>query len=103
MGGIRSLLLGSLAAAMLATSIFMPPAGGSSRPTFERREGLGRRKKLKNIPRDSLARRRTGAWREYAAKVVATHSNRPDPRDDKYLHAHARMRRTQALSAAGRA
>lgn len=85
-----------LGASMLAVNSFAPPLGGLERPAFVDRapeyDGLGRKKKI--VPTtDHLRSRRSRSWREYAARVVATHSDREDPRDDKYLHSHARQMR----------
>lgn len=39
---------------------------------------------------------------EFAKKVRATHSDRPDPRDDKYLHSYARQMRRKYPGQAAR-
>ncbi len=93
---LKSTIVGLAAASMLAINSFAPPLGGAPRPAFVDRtpeyDGLGRKKKI--VPTtDHLRRRRTNAWRAYADSVVATHSDREDPRDDKYLHSHARQMR----------
>jgi hypothetical protein len=94
-----------LGAAMLAIGGTMPPLRGQTAPTFEYRapaprDGLGRRKPRKSPP--VSAKPRTHAWRTYAAKVVSTHSDREDPRADKYLHSKARAARAARRAMAAR-
>jgi hypothetical protein len=82
----------------------MPAMGQRYTPTFHERpapeyDGLGRKKARPSRPQVHNAKRRTREWRDYATKVVATHRVLPDgsfqedPRDDKYLHSHARWGR----------
>lgn len=98
---IRSLLLGALSGIALGASMAMPRLGQQYTPTFAERaapeyDGLGRKKPRPIVGPNHNAKRRTAAWREYAAKVVSTHRVLPDgtwqddPRDPKYLHSHAR-------------
>lgn len=65
----------------------------------------GRKKRAKGLPNRSTKRSEKW-WQDYAAKVRSTHSMtrdgapQIDPRDDKYLHSHARaMRPLQRLFA----
>lgn len=89
-----------LAGAMLALQMEAPGLAARPTPTFAvEYDGLGR-KKLPPVHPKHNAKRRTKEWREYAARVVATHSDRPDPRAAKYLHAHARQQRWLAGSLA---
>jgi len=99
---IRSLALGSIAAlglsaAMRGFDYAAPAMGGHRAPRFEDRapeyDGLGRKKRRVVVPE---FKGRSRSWRDYAARVVSTHSDRLDPRDDKYLHSHARRRRAAA-------
>lgn len=80
---MRSILTATIAAAVLAS---MPQVAGAHRPMSRPRR-----------------RHRTTAWRDYAAKVISTHSDREDPRDDKYLHSHARINRAVRKEIARRA
>lgn len=58
------------------------------------RDGYGRRVRPKLHPRHNAARTSSPAtFAEFRKRVEATHSDREDPRDDKYLHSHARQRR----------
>lgn len=54
--------------------------------------GDGKRLKRKKHPRHG-ARLCSPAYRLFAEKVRATHSDKPDPRHDEYLHSHARSAR----------
>lgn len=87
-----------LGAGMMALGNLMPPLAGQRHATVLARpvdyDGLGRKKKAPRHPQHN-ARRRSQAWAAYAAKVVSTHSDRPDPRHDKYLHSDARSRRAR--------
>lgn len=108
---IKGTVLNALGAAVLGASLAMP-LGQQHTPRFRppvAYDGDGRKIKPKQHP-DHNARQRTAAWRDYARRVESTHSvdrfgNRQiDPRDDKYLHAHARGMRglVRALEARGR-
>ena len=65
-------------------------------------DGLGRKRKRK-APLRAAKRWDTAAFRDFARRVRSTHSDKPDPRDDKYLHSHARavrgLKRTLARAA----
>lgn len=107
MAGIGKIAALGLAAAMSSVNFTMPAIGGYRAPRFEdpapEYDGLGRKKRI--VPPVPQSRKRqTRAWQDYAARVVATHSHNEDPRDDKYLHSHARGYRglRKALAAAGR-
>lgn len=101
---LKSLILGATAASMLAFNSFAPPMGGAYRPAFVDRapeyDGLGRKKKIVP-PHPKMRSRENAGWRSYVERVEATHSDREDPRADKYLHSHARqMRAMRRLLAA---
>jgi hypothetical protein len=90
-----------IAAAMLATNMFAPAIGGRSTPRFvaaPHYDGDGKKMKPKTHPRHN-AKRRSREWERYAEGVETTHSvdrfgkRQIDPRDDKYLHSHARAMR----------
>lgn len=96
----------ALAAAMSAVNLTMPPVGGHSAPRFEDRtpeyDGLGRKKRI--VPPQPRSRKRqTREWQDYRRRVLATHSHNEDPRDDKYLHSHARVYRGMRKALAARA
>lgn len=83
------------------------PAFGGQAPAYHaatvaRRDGLGRRVKPKKHPRHNAGRTSvTSSFADFRRRVEATHSDRIDPRDDKYLHSHARrMRALQRVFAA---
>jgi hypothetical protein len=112
----RSLLLAGAAlaaSAMVGFSNAMPPMGQRYTPRFERPapdyDGDGNKVKRKEHPRHNK-KRRSYEWQKYAERVRATHTtdafgNRQiDPRDDKYLHSHARAMRglVRALDARSR-
>lgn len=101
---IKNALVGIAAASMLAFNSFAPPMGGAYRPAFVDRapeyDGLGRKKRIVPVAPTSK-RKQSRAWRDYAKRVEATHSDREDPRADKYLHSHARqIRASRRLLAA---
>lgn len=90
----------ALASAMLAVGGAVPALDGHRAPTFEQAErpaydGFGRKKPR---PKQPTVKGRDHRWRSYAAKVVSTHSFNEDPRDDKYLHSHARRERVRKAS-----
>jgi hypothetical protein len=100
---IKGTILAMAAASMLAVNNFAPPMGGSPRPSFTDRapeyDGLGRKKRI--VPPAPKMRSRDNAhWRDFAARVEATHSHNHDPRPDHYLHSHARRQRAAARKAA---
>lgn len=94
--GIAGLAMSALAAGMIGMGNVAPAYGHQPTPRFRldgpQYDGLGRKVKPKQHPEHGQ-RKRSQAWREYAARVVATHSDRPDPRADKYLHSYARSMR----------
>lgn len=85
-----------LAGAMRAFDYELPSFSGNAHRTKARleRDGLGRRIKPKQHPRHNSNKT---PWRrdvsDFKARVEATHSFNIDPRDDKYLHSHARQMR----------
>jgi len=121
---LKSLLLGTLAGAALSlggamrgVQFAMPGMGARSTPTFSRRnapeyDGLGRKKKRKVHPKHNARNDRWGGRGRVAFReaVERTHSVKrdgtynEDPRDDKYLHSHARQMRAfrRSLAKAGR-
>jgi hypothetical protein len=93
-------LRAAAASVMLGASLAMPPMGQRHTPTFERSvqyDGDGKKVKAKRHPRHN-ASKHSMAWTDYATRVRRTHSEingrrQTDPRDDKYLHSHARAMR----------
>lgn len=87
------------AALMVGASMAMPSMGQRYTPRFERSapdyNGDGKKVRAKTHPRHN-ARKFSRDWMAYRAKVMSTHRDLPDgrrqtdPRDDKYLHSHAR-------------
>lgn len=106
-----SFLKAAAASLMIGASLAMPPMGQRYAPLMERvgveYDGNGNKVKPKAHPRHN-ARKFSRDWMEYRRKVMATHRDLPDgrrqidPRDDKYLHSHARGMRAlvKALDAA---
>ena len=91
--------IGAAAAAlMLGASMAMPPMGQQRTPVpvSVAYDGDGKKVRAKAHPRHN-AKRRTPEWQRYAEAVMSTHRvlsdgrTQTDPRDDKYLHSHARM------------
>lgn len=86
--------MSSIAGAMRSFDDFAPAMSGSARSTKAQidRDGIGRRVKPKSHPKHN-AKRNSTAFDRFRRKVMATHSFNDDPRDDKYLHSHARQMR----------
>ena len=104
--GIGAIALG-LAGIMRGTQDAVPFMARPT-PRFERshipteKDGYGRRIKPKKHPRhNAFQHRYSRAHQAFADKVRSTHSNAllDDPRDDKYLHSHARWARQERAAA----
>lgn len=101
MKSVGAFLAAAATGILLGASMAMPPMGQRHTPRFVpavQYDGLGRKMKVKKQPRHN-AKRRSREWERYAERVIATHSTdwrgnrQSDPRDDKYLHSHARSMR----------
>lgn len=81
--------------AMRAFDVEMPAFSGHTREVMAaiERDGLGRRLKPKSHPKHNARRQFERAFADFRKRVEATHSDREDPRDDKYLHSYARQMR----------
>lgn len=100
--GFLGYVAGGVLAAMMAGTQKAVPSFARSTPRFElmkkgpNYDGLGRKTARVQHPNHQRRARITREW--LRARVTATHSFNPDPRPDKYLHSHARIRRRQAAS-----
>ena len=90
------MLASMLAASMIGFDNALPVIGGTTGPRLVSEvtylDGMGNRKRIPQHP-DHGKRHRKREASVLRKKVIAMHSNVPDPRHDKYLNSYARTLR----------